>query len=69
MSDSWHDYDRGLTVEEKDYIYILLPLDIGEDSVTVEEFLEEVWARPLTTPDLPQFCAEFRLWVREGMPL
>lgn len=69
MNDSWHDYDRGLTKAEKDYIYIPLPLDIGEDSVSVEVFLEEVWARPLKTEDLAQFCGEFRLWVREGMPL
>ena len=66
---AWHDYDRALSTAEKNYIYLVLPLDVGEDSVSVEEFLERVWARPLTTPDLVQFCEEFRLWVREGMPL
>lgn len=65
----WHDYDRALSTAEKNYIYLALPIDVGEDSVSVEEFLERVWARPLTTPDLVQFCEEFRLWVREGMPL
>jgi len=69
MSDAWHDYDAGLTPSEKYYIYIVLPVDIGEDSVSVETFLEEVWGRMLTTADMVQFCEEFRLWVREGMPL
>lgn len=69
MDDAWHDYDAGLTTAEKNYIYLILPMDIGEDSVGVEEFLERVWARPLTTPAIVQFCEEFRLWVREGMPL
>ena len=69
MSNIWHNYDDALTTAEKNYIYIPLPIDVGEDSVSVEEFLERVWARPLTTPDLVQFCEEFRLWVREGMPL
>ncbi len=69
MHDEWHDYDSELSTAEKNYIYLVLPLDVGEDSVSVEEFLERVWARPLTTPDLVQFCEEFRLWVREGMPL
>lgn len=69
MNEQWSNYDRYLSVEEKDYIYIVLPIDVGEDSVGVEEFLEHKWARPLLSVDLPQFCAEFRLWVREGMPL
>ncbi len=69
MDDKWSDFDSGLTEEEKNYIYIPLPMDVGEDSVSVEEFLEHVWARPLLTIDLVQFCEEFRLWVREGMPL
>lgn len=71
MNDAWHDYDTDLSEAEKNYIYLALPLtlEVSEDSVTVEVFLEEVWARPLTTPDLVQFCEEFRLWVREGKPL
>lgn len=69
MDDTWSDFDSELSEEDKNYIYLALPMDVDEDSVSVEVFLEKVWARPLDMAHIPIFCSEFRLWVREGMPV
>ena len=63
MDEQWHDYDAGLTEAEKYLIYMSLPIDMGEDSPSVEIFLEEVWARPLRSQDLLEFCMQYRAWV------
>jgi hypothetical protein len=65
--------DSALSEQDKYYLYITLPISVGEDSVTVENFLADVWKKPLTPETLKAFSNAFEAWVmardaaREGI--
>lgn len=61
------DYDVLLTPAEKFYLYITLPMQVDEDSVSVEVFMAEYWKKLLISGRLEAFSAAFKTWVQEGM--
>lgn len=56
--------DAGLSEREMYYLYIKLPLSVDESSPTVEEFISDVWCKPVTHYTLRRsFTVAFLDWV------
>jgi hypothetical protein len=56
--------DADLSERERYYLYIKLPISVDEDSPTVEEFISDVWCKPITHYALRRlFTATFLDWV------
>jgi len=57
--------DNALSEQDKYYLYITLPMSVGESSMTVERFIEEQWKQPVTPESLKAFSNAFWKWIMD----
>jgi hypothetical protein len=57
--------DTALSEKDRYYLYITLPISVGEDSVAVEDFLADVWKQPVTPESLKAFSNAFEKWIMD----
>lgn len=64
---SYDELTTGLSEQNNQALFVG-PMFVGGDSMDMEEFIEEVWQKPVTDENLLEVVKAFKAWYREVAP-